>query len=213
MRPSRRQRQADALGDIVRGYLEAGGAPVAGGARPQVVLTVPLPTLDRTDPGGLAVVRPDPRTGAGTEVGAETARRIACDATVTVMLGRDGDIEVTNPAVDPALLTRMLEGIPPALGGIPFEPLALGRAVRLVTPAQRAALNARDRGCVAPGCTAGLERCQAHHLIAWAEGGRTDLAVLVLLCTWHHHLVHEGAWTLQRHQHTGAIELRPPPDP
>jgi len=78
------------------------------------------------------------------------------------------------------------------------EVLDVGRARRLATPAQRAALRVRDRGCVFPGCDRPSEWCQAHHLIPFETGGATDLANLCLVCSHHHHLVHEGSWSLER---------------
>lgn len=38
--------------------------------------------------------------------------------------------------------------------------------------------------------------CQVHHIRHWARGGATDLSNLVLVCH-HHHLLHEGGWTMQ----------------
>jgi hypothetical protein len=67
-----------------------------------------------------------------------------------------------------------------------------------VTPQQRRALELRDgRVCAFPGCdrTHGLD---AHHLIHWTQGGRTDLDNLALLCTAHHHLLHEDRFTARR---------------
>jgi len=81
---------------------------------------------------------------------------------------------------------------------ISFKDLNHGRAQRLVTARQRAALEARDgRVCAFPGCerTHGLH---AHHLTHWIHGGRTDLDNLALLCTAHHHLLHEGRFTARR---------------
>ena len=49
-----------------------------------------------------------------------------------------------------------------------------------------------------PGCDRPSEWCQAHHLIPFEHGGSTDLANLCLLCSHHHHLVHEGGWSLER---------------
>ncbi|MFV0450835.1 MAG: hypothetical protein ACK5LS_01115, partial [Propioniciclava sp.] len=46
----------------------------------------------------------------------------------------------------------------------PSEVLDVGREQRLVTPAIRAALHARDRGCVFPGCEKAPEACHAHHI-------------------------------------------------
>ncbi|HEX6232490.1 MAG TPA: DUF222 domain-containing protein [Jiangellaceae bacterium] len=74
--------------------------------------------------------------------------------------------------------------------------LDLGRDYRTATPAQFAALTARDRGCAFPGCTRPAPWCIAHHIVHWADGGRTDLDNLVLLCTWHHTVVHHHGWTI-----------------
>jgi hypothetical protein len=83
--------------------------------------------------------------------------------------------------------------LPPVLGGAPTQPLEVGRASRVVQPAQRTALAVRDGGCVFPDCTRPLAWCEAHHLRHWLHGGPTDLANLALLCRTHHRAVHEGA--------------------
>jgi hypothetical protein len=86
--------------------------------------------------------------------------------------------------------------------------LQLGRAHRLATPAQRAALHARDTGCVIPGCTVSGDRCEIHHVIPWADGGRTDIDNLVLVCPRHHVEVTDGTWQLQMIH--GVPWTRPP---
>ncbi len=60
------------------------------------------------------------------------------------------------------------------------EILDVGRRTRTVSPALRRALAARDRQCRFPGC--GNRRCDSHHIEHWADGGRTALDNLVLLC-------------------------------
>jgi hypothetical protein len=72
--------------------------------------------------------------------------------------------------------------------------LDVGRRTRTIPPALRRALEARDRGCRFPGC--GSRFTDAHHVIPWAEGGDTSLGNCVLLCKYHHRLVHEGGWTV-----------------
>jgi hypothetical protein len=58
-------------------------------------------------------------------------------------------------------------------------------------------LRFRDYGCTFPGC--GSRRfVQAHHIAWWRHGGRTDLDNLLLVCTFHHKLVHEHGWTVRR---------------
>ena len=71
------------------------------------------------------------------------------------------------------------------------ERLDLSRLTRTVTRAQWRALVARDQECVVTGCHQRPARCQAHHVIHWANGGPTDLANLVLLCHQHHHQLHD----------------------
>ena len=69
------------------------------------------------------------------------------------------------------------------------EILDVGRRTRTISPALRRALTARDRRCRFPGC--GNRRVDAHHIRHWADGGRTALDNLVLLCRRHHRAVHE----------------------
>jgi hypothetical protein len=97
-----------------------------------------------------------------------------------------------------ARLRAALTRLPPILGGAASQPLDLGRATRVVSPAQRTALAARDGGCVFPHCDRPLAWCEAHHLWHWADGGPTDLGNLALVCRAHHRAVHEGGWRLTR---------------
>ncbi len=108
------------------------------------------------------------QTGTGlvdTEVGpisAKDIRRLACDATVShIVLDQDG------------------------------MPLAAGPARRSIPPALRRALELRDKGCAWPGCDAPVRWCEAHHIVPWAEGGKTELANLRLLCRNHHRTAHD----------------------
>ncbi len=103
----------------------------------------------------------------GTRVSAETSRRLACDA---------GRVDMTHE---------------PETGQI----LNVGRKTRTIPPALRRALEARDRGCRFPGC--GLRYTDAHHIVHWADGGETSLGNCLLLCYFHHRLVHEGGWSME----------------
>ncbi|WP_300681076.1 HNH endonuclease signature motif containing protein [Nocardioides sp.] len=82
-------------------------------------------------------------------------------------------------------------GIIPAVLGGKDEVLNLGRERRLASLAQRRALRLRHHTCQATGCTRPARWCEAHHLTPWAEGGTTDLNDLVLLCSEHHHVIHD----------------------
>jgi len=102
--------------------------------------------------------------------------------------------------------------LPPVLGGAPTQPLNLGRATRVVQPAQRHALAVRDRGCVFPSCDRPLAWSDAHHLWHWIDGDPTNLANLALLCRAHHRAVHEGGWQLTRGP-DGHFSATPGPPP
>jgi hypothetical protein len=101
----------------------------------------------------------------GTPLSAEAVATLACDAEVL-----------------------------PAIFDTTGQPLWLGRSQRLATSAQRAAVTARDRGCIVCGTAA--EWCQVHHINWWSQGGKTDLDNLCLLCSKHHHRVHEHGLTI-----------------
>ena len=77
------------------------------------------------------------------------------------------------------------------------EPLSIGRKSRIVPQAIKRALWARDKGCRFPGC--GRRRfVDAHHVEHWSAGGETSLANLMLLCSKHHTLVHEGGFRIEK---------------
>ena len=73
------------------------------------------------------------------------------------------------------------------------EPLNVGRKTRAIPAAIRRALQSRDGGCRFPGCDRS-KFTHAHHIRHWADGGETRLSNLVTLCSYHHHLVHEGGY-------------------
>ena len=115
----------------------------------------------------------------GTPIPAHKIRQMACDAEVLPAIFRGAS-----------------------------QPLDLGRARRIASPAQRITLIARDRKCI--GCGASASWCQAHHIIPWQPGGPTDLDNLCLLCSRCHHKVHDNGWQVRRTT-TGQHSLRPPP--
>lgn len=97
----------------------------------------------------------------------------------------------------------------PAVLGSSGEILDIGRATRTWTTAIRRAARLRDRGCTFPGCAAGLDRCELHHLDFWANGGETSLHNSAHLCAFHHWLVHERGWAARRMQDGSLHFTRP----
>jgi hypothetical protein len=88
------------------------------------------------------------------------------------------------------------------------SPLSVGRRRRTIPPAIRRALRRRDDGCCFPGCTH-RRFLHAHHVHHWARGGPTSLDNLVQLCSYHHRLVHEGGYCVER-AGTKAFRFRRP---
>ncbi|WP_084101288.1 HNH endonuclease signature motif containing protein, partial [Nocardioides luteus] len=89
-------------------------------------------------------------------------------------------------------------GIIPAVLGGDSEVLDLGRKERLFTAAQRRALLLRSATCEAEGCDIPGTWAEAHHWIAWANGGATDLDNAALLCSHHHHRAHDPTYLHER---------------
>lgn len=115
----------------------------------------------------------------GPVISPETARRLACNARVQTVV-EDAAGEVV------------------ALGRLTREPPAwMVRQVRH-----------RDRECRFPGCGT-RAFTEAHHIVWWRDGGRTDLDNLVLICSFHHRLVHEHGWSLRREPGGGLGWFRP----
>jgi hypothetical protein len=75
--------------------------------------------------------------------------------------------------------------------------LGQGRAKRIATRSQTLALIVRDRGCSFPDCDKPPEWCQRHHIVAWADGGATDLDNLTLLCHSHPRNFETAGWSCQ----------------
>jgi len=73
--------------------------------------------------------------------------------------------------------------------------LDVGRKTRAVPVAIRRALWSRDRGCRFPMCS-NRRFVHAHHVEHWVHGGSTSLDNLVLLCSFHHRLLHRGGFEI-----------------
>lgn len=102
-------------------------------------------------------------TEFGTSVSAGQLRELAC-----------------NAAILPAVMNGQ------------SQVLDQGRAKRHHTAAQRIALAQRDHGCAYPGCDRPPGWTEAHHAIPWSHNGDTNLDTGVLLCSHHHHFVHDA---------------------
>jgi hypothetical protein len=154
--------------------------------RADALLALARGDTDETVERGQAqvIVHLDATTGAarlqgGPDIPDSTAERLACDARAQLLLNdRTGN--------------RMY----------------LGRARRLASPAQSAALTVRDGdGCRFPGCTH-TRHLHAHHVRHWLHGGRTDVDNLILICSFHHQVIHDHGYRI--HRQPGRWEFRRP---
>ncbi|MEA2433726.1 MAG: hypothetical protein QOG54_1183 [Actinomycetota bacterium] len=138
---------------------------------------------------------------------AKAAIATDCDparATVLVHVGadslisRDGanGLSPTGTVIHPEVVGRLCcDGrIETVLEDPHGKPIGIGRASRVVPHHVRRLVEHRDRfRCTFPGC--GAKRfTEAHHIWPWEPGGPTDLDNLVLICSFHHKLVHEHRW-------------------
>ena len=97
-------------------------------------------------------------------ISTRTAERLACDCTISRVVLADSMV------------------------------IDVGRATRAVSAPTMRAQRVRDKGCRFPGCDRQVNWSSPHHIVFWARGGHGKLPNLVLLCYFHHRLVHEGGW-------------------
>ena len=102
-------------------------------------------------------------------------------------------------ALPPASVRRLICGgnITPIYVDANGNPFDFGRTIRHANRQQRRALRALHRTCAFAGCDVTFDRCEIHHIIPWEQGGATDLANLLPLCSRHHHVVHEAGWSIE----------------
>ena len=123
---------------------------------------------------------------AGQQMSAQQLRLLACDAEII-----------------PMVLNSF---------GVPLD---VRKAQRFVEGELRAALVARDGGCVFPGCDQPARRCDAHHIRPWVW---TSLDNGVLLCPHHHALVepsktqlhNDSRWEVRINPEDRLPEFLPP---
>jgi hypothetical protein len=127
----------------------------------------------------LAAVRGMGELENGVLLASETVRRLACDARVQMIVESEDG-----------------------------RPIGVGRVTRVVPQWLMRSLRQRDRCCRFPDC----ERdswLYAHHQQHWSRGGRTDVDNLLLVCGYHHWLLHEGGFRVEGDPDGELIFYRP----
>jgi hypothetical protein len=216
---------AQALAELCQQLLDDGALGTQQAQRPHVTVTVDAEDY-RAGLGGLLQVpgrEPEPITTAMVD-------RFLCDADITSVLTRTLDVAAPEPdrdsaAPDAAATETRGTGMGTAvtlshawLHDAVRETLYVGRAHRTPPRRLRTALAARDRHCQLPDCRVASDRCRAHHVRFWSQGGRTVLDNLVLVCEVHHTRIHLEKWHVtptpgRRPGMPGCWSCTPPPRP
>lgn len=145
-------------------------------------------------------------------VGGAAIRVLVTKKTVEAGEGH-GRIEATPQPISIKTVERLIcaGGATEVTIGAFGQPLDLGREKRLFTKKQRIALAVRDGACLFGACERPPSMAEAHHIKHWKrDGGRTDIRDGVLLCKFHHLLVHNNGWEIERAG--DEYLLIPPPD-
>ncbi|WP_052069962.1 HNH endonuclease signature motif containing protein [Rhodococcoides fascians] len=214
------KRRADAFGQIIDHYLATKDRPTEGGERPHLNLHISLRDLvdlrrgqDEGNGNGSTATESDCDGGCGDGIGSSSGND--CDSG-----SGDGRDSTTGPTADRRAY-RDLFGDGTTVGWLPWmgplsrntsrqlacdclltaivmdengSPINLARSARTVTAKQKRALTARDHGCAFPGCGKPAAWTEGHHIWHWTDGGPTDMNNLVLLCGFHHRLIHHSDW-------------------
>ena len=144
------ERNADALVDVCRFFLDNHELPTGRHNRPHIVITF---DADRGETETISGHRIDDR-------GLET---LLCDAAIQRLI-RSGSVV-----------------------------LDYGTTTYTVSPQLWQAVGVRDCGCRFPGCDRPLSWCDCHHVKRYPEGP-TAIGNLVMLCSYHHKLLHRPDW-------------------
>jgi hypothetical protein len=178
---SAEQRRAQALTDLAGVALDRG---LAGGGRsrvrPHISVLVSWETMQR-------LAREHPEVPSGH------------DSRVTGVSGTGHDRSAAaelddGTPIPPSVLARIAcdSEISRIVFGPAGQPLDIGRTLRTYAGPLRRAVIARDRHCQYPGCGAPPTLGEVHHVRWWVrDGGRTSVENGILLCYYHHQVVHQ----------------------
>lgn len=207
------QKHLDAMTGALKAALRTDELPATGGARPQVHVTVGFKELlasfgtDRlgsTDRLNGTGERGNPHRPSGAGQPNDAAQLNGTGEHGSATMAFTGPINARNIRS----LACDADIIPIVLGGA-GQVLDVGAGNRFFSRAQRSALVARDRGCSFPRCTVPASWCEAHHVDWWSRNPWTAVDNGALLCSHHHHLIHQERWSMQ--MRNGIPWFIPPP--
>jgi len=185
------QRRADALVEVFAGASAWMDLPYAGGQRAHLSYVVPAGWAAGQQPSTLL-----------EQLGADAHELASSDWAASAAW--------TGPQTRPRIEALLCDA---RISRVLLDPhgqvISLESLTDQITPAQRKAVSARDRQCLAKGCTRPPAFCDVHHLTAREHGGPTSTDNLGLLCRRHHVLWHRGTIGL----HDLHLPWLPEPEP
>jgi hypothetical protein len=119
-------------------------------------------------------------TAQGSTITGEAARRLCCDAGIHRVVVK-GQSEILDFGREERLFNRQLR-----------------RAIRF----------RHGHACAVRGC--GRRITHIHHVEHFENGGETTVHNGIPLCSYHHHLVHEGGWQVAWNPTTGITRIEGP---
>jgi hypothetical protein len=187
--PARRRRRRPGPAAGPGADCDATIVPVATGTVDPVVLDRLAAALLRGSSAG-------PGTAAQSRA-ARTARQIMIAAAADLLSGPGG------------LASWLRTGLAPGPAA-PSLVLDTGAATETIPAHLRRVVIVRDRHCRFPGCAQPPAACQPHHIIPRSDGGPTNLANLLLLCSFHHLIaVHRWGWQITLHPDATVTAISP----
>ena len=145
------------------------------------------------------------------EAGEPSRPTVVVHAELDALIAADRGVEIEGgPVIAPEVASRMLcdcrleFNIHDEHGAV----VGVGRDSREPPRWMRRLLKKRDGGCTFPGCCL-TTHLDAHHIIHWEHGGKTDLDNLTLLCYHHHNLIHMFGWKVLLDEAQRAQWFRP----
>lgn len=197
----------------------------SGEARAAATSDRPRPSAVIADRGGRAAIRADAVVAIAADVidatpdaGERDRHRGLGHLHVVAELDRNAE-DLTEGSVDLAVTlndkglagpvaTRWMCDIRTSAIAESADGVCVGESAKLRTPnraMRRRLLRRAGHRCEANGCEA-ARRLHAHHIVHWSRGGATEDGNLLMLCEFHHHLVHEGGWHIEGRPSDG-VEL------
>jgi len=133
--------------------------------------------------------------------------RVNLHVDLAALVARDGSGSIESGGVvhpDVASMVCCDSVVQAIYHGYGGHTVGIGQASRNVPEWLHRQLRQRDGGCTFPGCHH-KRYVQAHHIWWWEWGGPTNLDNLVLVCHFHHKLIHLYGWRVELGKQAGVV--------